>query len=192
MSEFMIQETTLKGIADAIREKNKTTDEIAVADMPQQIKRNPLLAKVVTNDGNTPYSISADELRDTESDLLRRYAFYGCTGLNSVVVPENIFKINVGAFQGCIDLKRIEFLGNAEFYGSNVFANCMALDIVILRGNKVATLTFDLFLEAPLGFYTGNGGIFVPESLIEEYKSHNMWGAYAECIKPLEELENIE
>lgn len=41
MSEFMIQETTLKGIADAIREKNKTTDEIAVADMPAKIKEVP-------------------------------------------------------------------------------------------------------------------------------------------------------
>lgn len=188
MSEFMIQETTLKGIADAIREKNKTTDEIAVADMPQQIKRNPLLAKVVTNDDSTIYSISADELRDTRSNLLRRYAFYGCVGLTSAVIPENITRINVSAFQGCADLERVEFLGNITFWGNNVFSGCEKLKTIILRGDKILPLAYDL---------SGDGAanpdsIFVRENLVEEYKSHAMWGAYAERIKPLEELENIE
>lgn len=52
MAEYLIQDTTLTGIADAIRERNKTTDEIAVADMPAKIKELPpgmLDTSTVTN-----------------------------------------------------------------------------------------------------------------------------------------------
>ena len=41
MAEYMIQDTTLINIANAIREKNKTVGEIAVADMPAKIRENP-------------------------------------------------------------------------------------------------------------------------------------------------------
>lgn len=38
MSEYKIKDTTLQGIADAIREKTETTDPILVADMADKIK----------------------------------------------------------------------------------------------------------------------------------------------------------
>lgn len=38
MSKFSIKDTTLRGIADAIREKDGTTDEILVSDMATKIK----------------------------------------------------------------------------------------------------------------------------------------------------------
>lgn len=36
--EYIVQESTLKAIADAIRKKAKTTDKIKVKDMPQRIQ----------------------------------------------------------------------------------------------------------------------------------------------------------
>lgn len=36
--EYIVQENTLKSIADAIRKKSKTTDKIKVKDMPQRIQ----------------------------------------------------------------------------------------------------------------------------------------------------------
>lgn len=41
MAEYMVDDTMLKDIADAIRERNKTTEEILFDDMPAKIKENP-------------------------------------------------------------------------------------------------------------------------------------------------------
>ena len=190
MAEFMIQSETLTGIADAIRERNKTTEEIAVTDMSKEILKNPSLAKVVTNDGNDFYSISADELRDTSANLLRRYAFYGCVGLTSIIVPENIYILNVSAFQGCTDLERIELL-NTDYIAASVFKGCTALKFLILRGSSVPTIAADNLADCTK-LWEDDGGIFVPQNKIEQYKADTGWSAYADCIKPLEELADIE
>ena len=52
------------------------------------------------------------------------WAFRRCTSLTSVTIPDSVISIYNGAFEGCTSLKRITFGGDApKLYGANVFRN---------------------------------------------------------------------
>ena len=51
------------------------------------------------------------------------WAFRRCTSLTSVTIPDSVISIYNGAFEGCTSLKRIAFGGDApKLYGANVFS----------------------------------------------------------------------
>ena len=51
------------------------------------------------------------------------WAFRRCTSLTSVTIPDSVISIYNGAFEGCTSLKRITFGGDApKLYGANVFS----------------------------------------------------------------------
>ena len=52
------------------------------------------------------------------------WSFRRCTSLTSVTIPDSVISIYNGAFEGCTSLKRITFGGDApKLYGANVFRN---------------------------------------------------------------------
>lgn len=56
-------------------------------------------------------------------------AFSGCTSLKSVSIPENIMKINGYAFDNCTALETVEFSGSSKlrYLGSGAFNSCTSL-----------------------------------------------------------------
>ena len=112
-------------------------------------------------------------------------AFYKCTSLTSINIP-NITIINQSLFDFCKSLVKAEF-SNVIQIESYAFRYCSALTTLILRANQVAILSStDALSNSNIGY--GNGYIYVPDNLVESYKTATNWSTHASKIKGLSEL----
>ena len=62
-------------------------------------------------------------------------AFYGCSSLWKIVLPENICTIGSFAFNGCSSLKNINFPDGINSIGLSAFKNCKSLTNIIIPSN---------------------------------------------------------
>ena len=62
------------------------------------------------------------------------YAFYGCKGLTSIVIPEGVISIGSGTFAGCSSLSEIEIGADMVYIGKEAFYNCGVLKSVRFGG----------------------------------------------------------
>lgn len=98
---------------------------------------------------------------------LRVGVFYGCGGLNNVVIPEGITSIGSGAFSGCT-----------------------SLTVLIIRTSNVCALgAVSTFNNTPIA--TGTGYIYVPSALIEDYKTATNWVTFADQFRAIEDYPEI-
>lgn len=117
------------------------------------------------------------------------YAFQYCENLKSMTVI-NAESIQSHAFSGCTMLESVD-CSSKELY-SATFYNCKSLSTLIMRGDTRCVVYNSIaspitFLEGtPIA--SGNGYIYVPENLINDYKEAYGWSTYADQIKPLSEL----
>ena len=65
------------------------------------------------------------------------YAFYNCTGLTSVTIPNSVTSIYSYAFEGCTGLKSISIGYGVTVIDEDVFNECYSLEKVII--NDIAT-----------------------------------------------------
>ena len=80
------------------------------------------------------------------------------------------------AFYNCENLTQVEF-SNVTSIGANAFANCKNLTSVILSGSSICSLSANnAFAGTPIE--NGDGCIYVPENLIDEYRSATNWPTY--------------
>lgn len=135
------------------------------------------------------------------------YAFYGC-GFETVNFPL-VKSIAERAFSECQNLTTVNF-PSAEYVGHYAFSNdtklatvdfekvtyigdyvftyCGALKTFIMRTPTVCTLfTRAAFTGTPIA--SGTGYIYVPDALVDNYKTATNWSVYASQIKPISELE---
>ena len=81
-------------------------------------------------------------------------AFYGCTSLESIAIPENVTRISDlylgtpgiaqsgSAFEGCTKLSSVTFLGNKlECLGTKTFAGCTALKSITIPESVIMIAT---------------------------------------------------
>ena len=120
-----------------------------------------------------------------EATKMSAYCFNNCTKLDSVNIPKVTFVGN-GAFAGCSSLETIEIPALTQLY-TGAFSNCAKLVQVILRCSAVPTLYGATFTNTPI--VNGTGYIYVPDELVDSYKTATNWSAHADQIKPLSELE---
>ena len=113
-------------------------------------------------------------------------AFAGCSTLVSVYLP--LVEVFGGsAFTDDTSLEAVDFPA-LDVIWERAFSGCTALKTVILRLNRVSQLkTADVFNNTPIE--NGTGYIYVPDDLVEQYKTANNWSNYASQIKPISELE---
>ena len=60
------------------------------------------------------------------------HAFYDCTSLASITIPDSVTSIGNSAFWGCINLKSVVIGDSVTSIGDSVFANCNSLTNVVI------------------------------------------------------------
>ena len=97
---------------------------------------------------------------------IRVFTFYGCTNLALTELPSGVTSIETGAFNGCTKL--------SKFALPNI--------------TSVPTLSStNAFHSTPIA--SGTGYIYVPNDLVESFKSATNWSTYADQIKAISEME---
>lgn len=145
--------------------------------------------------------------------------FGGCTALGDVTLPEAtklgtscfygagtaylylpVFKTIVGRELSYSNIETVRY-GSIESMTGNAFYRCYRLTKIIIEHNKTVCelKSSDIFTYAyhfkgeanatynPEGLKDGR--IYVPDSLVDSYKSATNWSTYADIILPLSELE---
>ena len=126
-----------------------------------------------------------------EATSIGSAAFSGCTALETITVPKvtsvdpgNYGSLS-GAFAGCTSLVSADF-PEITSISKNMFYACTSLETLILRKNEVATLDSGALAGTKIDSRTGY--IYVPDDLVDSYKSAQNWSTYAAQIKGLSEL----
>ncbi len=64
------------------------------------------------------------------------YAFYGCSGLMNITIPNGVTNIGESAFQSCGNLKSITIPNSVTSIGNTVLFNCEGLTSVYYKGTE--------------------------------------------------------
>ena len=72
-------------------------------------------------------------------------AFYNCTSLTSVTIPESVTTIGYRAFQGCIDLKSVTIPNGLKTISDYAFASCNILTSVTIPASVTKILSYAFY-----------------------------------------------
>lgn len=103
------------------------------------------------------------------------FAFYGCTNLNEVVLP-TCKCIEQGVFIGCTQLSIVK-LYNCSQIQFNAFVGCNLMELYLIESSIPTLWSSKVFDGTPLA--SGVGSIYVPASLIEDYKIATNWSYFS-------------
>lgn len=127
-------------------------------------------------------SVEFPNVTSTISDNI----FYGCTQLTSADFA-NATAVGISSFQGCSQLTYINCPRVTMIYNT-AFSSCTNLASIKLTSSQIVTLRgANAFERTPIA--SGTGFIYVPDELVESYKTATNWTVYADQIKGLSELE---
>ena len=116
--------------------------------------------------------------------------FYGCSSLTSIPELDTSNVTNMGSmFRHCSSLTSIPELNiskvvNVNFAGS-MFRDCSSLTSVTFTGNRVLPYGATMFTGSPI--QSRNGYIFVPDNMVDAYKTASGWSTHARVIKGISE-----
>ena len=136
-------------------------------------------------------------------------AFYQCSAVSDVSLPE-VTRIEAAAFFSCmsmssINLPKLSSCASTAFMNCNhlqtfiagqaaaattiysgAFRGCVALESVYLLGaSKASIQNSSVFYSSPIASssYLGHfGSVFVPASLLSEYKSYGAWSYFSDRL----------
>lgn len=63
--------------------------------------------------------------------FIGHHAFFGCTSLEEIMLSENIISIDEGCFSGCISLDKVTLPDNLRVIEDKSFYNCKSLDDIV-------------------------------------------------------------
>ena len=121
-----------------------------------------------------------------------------CQSLQSINLPE-AETIETIAFAYCTVLTKVD-LGNCkQFPGTRQFAECKKLTTLILRGNTVCSAVYPVNNNDDGALYgtpivdqsLGQGYVYVPRALVDEYKKATNWAEIAGRIRAIEDYPDI-
>lgn len=149
-----------------------------------------VLPTTVTSIGQYSFA-NCDAMETFRADgaiiTLGTYTFNGASGhvmaLREIHMPNLstgiALNLNFGNATAASACQRLEVcdIGKAKSIAANTFANCYKLQTLIMRRTSVTTLAnVSAFLNTPLrGRNSLTAKIYVPQDLIETYKSASVW-----------------
>ncbi len=92
--------------------------------------------------------IIADTHKDLPVKEIKKAAFKGSQYIESVIIPEGITTIGIGAFESCSDLKSIIFPSTVTSIGADVLNACSSLEkISVASGNATYHSAGNCFIK---------------------------------------------
>lgn len=197
---YTIKKSTLKGIADSIREKKRTSENILVGEFSNEIKDietyedtlKALIDRSITSieipEGTTAIEAHAfNHCQKLESvtipssvTTLSFSCFYGCSALTEIILPDNVIALETNVFAAANKLEKVIIGTGIKTISNNTFQNCYALRTVICKAEEPPTLQANSFSNVPTDCV-----IYVPEASVGAYKAATNWSDRAEYIKPI-------
>ena len=86
---------------------------------------------ILTKDGKKLVLCRNHNIPDNVT-MIERWAFSGCTNLQSIVIPNSVTEIRYRAFSGCTSLQSIEIHNSVTEIGANAFSGCTSLQSIII------------------------------------------------------------
>ncbi len=125
---------------------------------------------------NNPY-LKSLTLENVQS--FGRWSFYNNPALQTVILKK-VKSIGDWAFAYCDGIKKIELPKETEYIGMNAFRYCHNLSDIKIKSESAVMFGANAF------YSTDENKIFyVPEGLINQYKSIPLWEEYRDGIKSL-------
>lgn len=132
-------------------------------------------------------SSKATDILLPKAKTLNSTALGYCYALKNVDLA-SCEKLNGDVFRNCNSLAKLHF-PSIKSIGANCFIGASSLATLVLNADAVCTLeNTNAFTNTPIG--KGTGYIYVPDNLVEQYKTAPNWSTYASQIRPLSELES--
>ena len=105
-------------------------------------------------------------------------AFYGCSGLTSVTIPESVTSIGDYAFRGCSGLTSVTIPNSVTSIGNYTFSRCSGLTSVYCYAENVPTTDSSAFNNSPIASAT----LHVPAGSVEAYKTTEPWSGFGTIV----------
>ena len=142
---------------------NKTVDITyrgnSALDYSDEYSGNVTIPESVSYNGNT-YSVTS----------IGDFAFYKCSGLTSVTIPNSVTTIGKEAFYYCLGLTSVTIGNSVASIGNYAFEKCHKLETVTSLNPIPPTCGAGVFNEI-----SSYAQLKVPENSISAYKSANVW-----------------
>lgn len=184
---------TLRGVRDAIRDAIASKGGSlpvgspmgsyaqAITDLPSGSGGGdieiPFRSRLTVPEDTDPWHLTS-----LTATRVGSYAFYADRLLTSVSLPAAT-SIGSQAFQNCTSLTTADFSAVTSI-GTSAFRGCTSLTSLTLSNTKVATLTNTNALQnTPIA--DGTGYVYVPDHLVDQYKTATNWVTYADQIMPI-------
>jgi hypothetical protein len=168
---------------------NSTITEIPDNTFKGNKKITGIIAPNVTKVGFCAfYSCGGlEEVSLPKAKTLSQYAFVWCSALTKIVLP-SITTAGIQSFGFCTRLAIADFGGvpSADGLRNQVFTGDSALSTLILRCDSTVWPSHHDALSGT-AIASGNGHIYVPAKLLDQYKATAPWNNYAEQFRALED-----
>ena len=109
-------------------------DQVTVASLDENVSNEDNVRKIVGIADSAFYyctAMTSVTIPDT-IETVGAWAFAGCTGLTEVVIPNKVVSIGEGAFHGCDTLTKITLSQSLTKIGNFAFYNCSGLTAIAL------------------------------------------------------------
>ena len=93
------------------------------------------------------------------------YAFFGCSGLTSLTLPTGVTKIGYDAFSGCSGLTSLTLPSGVTEIGYSAFSGCSGLTSIYVYAEKMPKLGTDMFNGCDAKKCT----VYVPKGTYDDY-----------------------
>jgi hypothetical protein len=193
----------LSAVADAIRERAGTTEELAfpggfvsaVEGISNEMEEKCMgtlkeFKSNITRTGTYPFVeiASLEKVSLPEIPMIGYMGFQGCKALYDVHVPKST-NVPFSCFNQCTSLKKI-LLPSVTSIDVSGFANSAIETLVLSNTTQVCTLkNTNAFTNTPVS--NGTGYVYVPRALVDSYKAATNWSTYASQIRAIEDYPEI-
>ena len=152
---------------------------ITSSSVPYTVKVSDAVSSITT--ATIPENVTYNDITYSVTSI-GDYAFYYCSSLTSITIPNSVTSIGGGAFQYCSSLTSVTIPNSVTSIGEQAFLGCSSLKTVICEAIEVPELLGgNVFYDMPLSEAT----LYVPAQSLDDYKAAEQWKEFG-TILPLD------